>query len=124
VDEATLARHRDEIAGQGYTVLPDVFDAGAAAAIEADLHRIEAELAQAPSADGVQHHVGHHRLHRGQRRHPGDSRLAPGRPLPHLQRLVGYSVYRGLIGHIDKHDPIELLARDDPEGHAMVWDRR
>jgi len=44
-----------------------------------------------------------------------------------LQRLVGYSVYQGLIGHIDKHDPIDLLAegargggRDG--GHAMVWD--
>ncbi len=46
-----------------------------------------------------------------------------------LQRLVGYSVYQGLIGHIDKHDPVELLA-DEPGrrdggaggGHAMVWD--
>ena len=37
-----------------------------------------------------------------------------------LQRLCGYSVYSGLIGHIDKHDPIELLR---PEGAlAMVWD--
>lgn len=37
-----------------------------------------------------------------------------------LQRLCGYSVYMGLIGHIDKHDPIELLR----EGGAldMVWD--
>lgn len=46
-----------------------------------------------------------------------------------LQRLVGYSVYQGLIGHIDKHDPVELLAdepgrRDRGAGgsHAMVWD--
>ena len=39
---------------------------------------------------------------------------------PRLQRLVGYGVYMGLIGHIDKSDPIDLLG----EGveHAMVWD--
>jgi ectoine hydroxylase-related dioxygenase (phytanoyl-CoA dioxygenase family) len=37
-----------------------------------------------------------------------------------LQRLCGYSVYNGLIGHIDKRDPIELLR----EGCSlsMVWD--
>ena len=38
-----------------------------------------------------------------------------------LQRLVGYSVYHGLIGHIDKRDPIDLLAGGD-DAHAMVWD--
>jgi ectoine hydroxylase-related dioxygenase (phytanoyl-CoA dioxygenase family) len=37
-----------------------------------------------------------------------------------LQELCGYSVYSGLIGHIDKHDPIELL-RDDG-ALDMVWD--
>jgi ectoine hydroxylase-related dioxygenase (phytanoyl-CoA dioxygenase family) len=37
-----------------------------------------------------------------------------------LQRLCGYSVYLGLIGHIDKHDPIELLHGERP--HRMVWD--
>jgi ectoine hydroxylase-related dioxygenase (phytanoyl-CoA dioxygenase family) len=37
-----------------------------------------------------------------------------------LQRLGGYSVYMGLIGHIDKHDPIELLR--DGGGIGMVWD--
>jgi ectoine hydroxylase-related dioxygenase (phytanoyl-CoA dioxygenase family) len=37
-----------------------------------------------------------------------------------LQRLCGYGVYSGLIGHIDKHDPIELL-RDDG-ALDMVWD--
>ncbi len=38
--------------------------------------------------------------------------LAPdlvGRFEPRLQQLVGYSVYRGLIGHIDKADPRSLL---------------
>ncbi len=44
-----------------------------------------------------------------------------------LQRLVGYGVYHGLIGHIDKRDPVELLAggadsSDDDPGHTMVWD--
>jgi ectoine hydroxylase-related dioxygenase (phytanoyl-CoA dioxygenase family) len=38
-----------------------------------------------------------------------------------LQRLCGYSVYSGLIGHIDKHDPIELLRGDG--SIEMVWDR-
>lgn len=38
-----------------------------------------------------------------------------------LQQLCGYSVYFGLIGHIDKHDPIELLRGDG--GLDMVWDR-
>jgi ectoine hydroxylase-related dioxygenase (phytanoyl-CoA dioxygenase family) len=38
-----------------------------------------------------------------------------------LQRLCGYSVYYGLIGHIDKHDPIELL-KDEEAIPSMVWD--
>jgi ectoine hydroxylase-related dioxygenase (phytanoyl-CoA dioxygenase family) len=37
-----------------------------------------------------------------------------------LQRLCGYGVYMGLIGHIDKHDPIELLSAGGD--HRMVWD--
>jgi ectoine hydroxylase-related dioxygenase (phytanoyl-CoA dioxygenase family) len=37
-----------------------------------------------------------------------------------LQQLCGYSVYAGLIGHIDKHDPIELLSGE--RAHRMVWD--
>jgi ectoine hydroxylase-related dioxygenase (phytanoyl-CoA dioxygenase family) len=43
-----------------------------------------------------------------------------------LRELVGYSVYNGLIGHIDKHDPTELLDADPNESgvgdHKMVWD--
>jgi ectoine hydroxylase-related dioxygenase (phytanoyl-CoA dioxygenase family) len=53
-----------------------------------------------------------------------------------LRELVGYSVYHALIGHIDKHDPIELLDPADEPGrsahdvgtdhasdtHEMVWD--
>jgi ectoine hydroxylase-related dioxygenase (phytanoyl-CoA dioxygenase family) len=37
-----------------------------------------------------------------------------------LQQLCGYSVYSGLIGHIDKRDPIELLRDGTPL--SMVWD--
>jgi ectoine hydroxylase-related dioxygenase (phytanoyl-CoA dioxygenase family) len=37
-----------------------------------------------------------------------------------LARLCGYGIYSGLIGHIDKHDPIELLRGETPGG--MVWD--
>ncbi len=37
-----------------------------------------------------------------------------------LQRLCGYGVYYGLIGHIDKRDPIELLR--EGEAIKMVWD--
>jgi ectoine hydroxylase-related dioxygenase (phytanoyl-CoA dioxygenase family) len=39
---------------------------------------------------------------------------------PRLQELVGYSLYNGLIGHIDKHHPIELLGRTPDM--KMVWD--
>jgi ectoine hydroxylase-related dioxygenase (phytanoyl-CoA dioxygenase family) len=37
-----------------------------------------------------------------------------------LQQLCGYSLYCGLIGHIDKRDPIELLQGE--RAHRMVWD--
>jgi ectoine hydroxylase-related dioxygenase (phytanoyl-CoA dioxygenase family) len=39
---------------------------------------------------------------------------------PRLRQLVGYGVYSGLIGHIDKHSPSELL--DDRSPLQMVWD--
>ncbi len=144
----------------------------------------------------VQHHVGAHRLHRGQRRHPHHPRHAPARPRPdygrpydsipaempkgsvliwhgslwhggganttadrrigiamnycagyirqqenqqlgipreiaatfgpRLRELVGYGIYHGLIGHIDKRSPAELLG-EPPGGErgdsSMVWDR-
>jgi ectoine hydroxylase-related dioxygenase (phytanoyl-CoA dioxygenase family) len=38
-----------------------------------------------------------------------------------LQQLLGYSVYNGLIGHIDKNDPRTLLLEGD-EQHSMIWD--
>ena len=39
---------------------------------------------------------------------------------PRLKRLVGYGVYRSLIGHIDKRDPVELLG-DEPD-LKVIWD--
>ena len=39
---------------------------------------------------------------------------------PRLRELVGYGVYRMLIGHIDKHSPVELLGDEVPS--SMVWD--
>jgi ectoine hydroxylase-related dioxygenase (phytanoyl-CoA dioxygenase family) len=40
---------------------------------------------------------------------------------PRLRALVGYGVYNGLIGHIDKQSPEKLLD-DDSCGHGMIWD--
>jgi hypothetical protein len=35
--------------------------------------------------------------------------------------MLGYGVYRGLMGHVDQHDPGELL---DPDVETdMVWKR-
>lgn len=36
-----------------------------------------------------------------------------------LQELCGFSVYQGIYGHIDNHDPIELLSRE--RARPMVW---
>jgi ectoine hydroxylase-related dioxygenase (phytanoyl-CoA dioxygenase family) len=40
---------------------------------------------------------------------------------PRLRELVGYGVYHGLIGHINKRNPADML---DPTGapNRMVWD--
>ena len=40
-----------------------------------------------------------------------------------LQELVGYGIYSGLIGHIDKHSPASVLLRDESTGNSMVWDQ-
>lgn len=40
---------------------------------------------------------------------------------PRLRELVGYGVYKMLIGHIDKRSPVELLGDERPS--SMVWDR-
>jgi ectoine hydroxylase-related dioxygenase (phytanoyl-CoA dioxygenase family) len=38
-----------------------------------------------------------------------------------LQELVGYSVYNGLVGHIDKKHPAKVVLAEN-EGVDMVWD--
>ena len=40
---------------------------------------------------------------------------------PRLRELVGYSIYQGLIGHIDKRSPAKLLDREADT--KIVWDR-
>jgi ectoine hydroxylase-related dioxygenase (phytanoyl-CoA dioxygenase family) len=40
---------------------------------------------------------------------------------PRLRSLVGYGIYHGLIGHIDKNDPVQLLGQASPS--PIVWDR-
>lgn len=37
-----------------------------------------------------------------------------------LQELVGYGIYNGLIGHIDKHSPAELLGGQRDQ--RLIWD--
>ena len=41
-----------------------------------------------------------------------------------LQELVGYGVYNGLIGHIDKRSPMDLLAAGEGPAstHQLIWD--
>jgi ectoine hydroxylase-related dioxygenase (phytanoyl-CoA dioxygenase family) len=38
-----------------------------------------------------------------------------------LQELMGYSVYNGLVGHIDKKHPAKVVLAES-EGVEMVWD--
>jgi len=40
---------------------------------------------------------------------------------PRLRELVGYGVYNGLIGHIDKTNPARLLD-EKAEDRGMIWD--
>ena len=46
---------------------------------------------------------------------------------PRLRELVGYSVYNALVGHINKHSPVEILDAIDASSNggsdlSMVWD--
>ncbi len=41
---------------------------------------------------------------------------------PELQELCGFGIYRGLIGHINKHTPAELLL-DTSSDPTMLWER-
>jgi ectoine hydroxylase-related dioxygenase (phytanoyl-CoA dioxygenase family) len=40
---------------------------------------------------------------------------------PRLQELVGYGIYNGIIGHIDKQVPANLLLAAEGEDH-LLWD--
>jgi len=40
---------------------------------------------------------------------------------PKLQELCGFGVYRGLIGHIEKHSPQELLGKG--AGFQSIWEQ-
>ena len=43
---------------------------------------------------------------------------------PRLRELCGYGVYHGLIGHIDRRSPAEVvLDRSTGDDDGMVWDR-
>jgi ectoine hydroxylase-related dioxygenase (phytanoyl-CoA dioxygenase family) len=39
---------------------------------------------------------------------------------PRLRELVGYGIYNGLIGHIDKRSPVDLLGNE--RDARLVWD--
>ena len=52
-------------------------------------------------------------------RHPPQCGGRASRPA--CAQLCGYGVYNGLIGHIDKHSPAEMLGEPPAEGR-MVWD--
>jgi ectoine hydroxylase-related dioxygenase (phytanoyl-CoA dioxygenase family) len=41
---------------------------------------------------------------------------------PRLAELCGFGVYHGLIGHIDRRSPAELLLADGSDHEGMVWD--
>jgi ectoine hydroxylase-related dioxygenase (phytanoyl-CoA dioxygenase family) len=40
---------------------------------------------------------------------------------PRLRELVGYGVYQGLIGHVEKESPEQRLL-GEPDGGGMLWD--
>jgi ectoine hydroxylase-related dioxygenase (phytanoyl-CoA dioxygenase family) len=40
---------------------------------------------------------------------------------PRLRELCGYGIYNLLIGHINKHSPVEMLG-EPPSRNTMVWD--
>lgn len=40
-----------------------------------------------------------------------------------LRELCGFGTYRGLIGHVDKRSPADVLL-GDRVAHRMIWDDR
>ncbi len=51
----------------------------------------------------------------------GIPREIAARFAPELQELCGYGVYRGLIGHIEKHSPQEMLGSGVP--FSSIWEQ-
>ena len=99
-----------------------------------DAEGIRPDLARQPVARRRgEHHTrppGRHRdeLLRGLHPSAGEPTARPRRETvegfePRLRRLVGYSVYNGLIGHINKHSPEQLLLADAPTGSDIIWDQ-
>jgi ectoine hydroxylase-related dioxygenase (phytanoyl-CoA dioxygenase family) len=41
---------------------------------------------------------------------------------PRLQELCGFGVYHGLIGHIDRRSPADVVLGDPGDADTMVWD--
>jgi ectoine hydroxylase-related dioxygenase (phytanoyl-CoA dioxygenase family) len=41
---------------------------------------------------------------------------------PRLQALCGFGIYRGLMGHIDKRSPADVVLARSPAPGAMIWD--
>jgi ectoine hydroxylase-related dioxygenase (phytanoyl-CoA dioxygenase family) len=41
---------------------------------------------------------------------------------PRLRELCGYGIYNGLMGHINKHDPVEMLGDAPDSTNSMIWD--
>jgi ectoine hydroxylase-related dioxygenase (phytanoyl-CoA dioxygenase family) len=41
---------------------------------------------------------------------------------PRLRELCGYGIYNGLMGHINKHDPVEMLGDAPDAANSMIWD--
>lgn len=49
--------------------------------------------------------------------------LEVARAMPdRLRRLAGYGIYSGLIGHIDKRPPSEVVLGEGPDGDQILWD--
>jgi ectoine hydroxylase-related dioxygenase (phytanoyl-CoA dioxygenase family) len=52
----------------------------------------------------------------------GIPRETAARFSPRLRELCGYGIYNGLMGHINKHDPVEMLGDAPDSTNSMIWD--
>ncbi|OWY60688.1 hypothetical protein B7486_67850 [cyanobacterium TDX16] len=41
---------------------------------------------------------------------------------PRLRELCGFGIYSGLIGHIDKRSPADVVLGEQTDGSTLVWD--